>query len=62
MRFGNDSFTEFTGCRNTAVEEKIEECLAAAKRGETSARIDRGDLTDAEVEYLQREMRRRLRQ
>ena len=60
MSFGNDSFMNFMGYRNMVVEDKIEECLAAARRGETSVSIDRGDLTDAEVAYVQREVQRKL--
>lgn len=60
MSFGNDSFMSFMGYRNMVVEDKIEECLAAARRGETSVSIDRGNLTDAEVAYVQREVQRRL--
>ena len=60
MNTGNDSFMSFMGYRNMVVEDKIEECLAAARRGETSIGIDRGDLTDAEVAYVQREVQRRL--
>ena len=60
MSFGNDSFMNFMGYRNMVVEDKIEECLAAARRGETSVSIDRGDLTDAEVAYVQKEVQRKL--
>ena len=60
MSFGNDSFMSFMGYRNMVVEDKIEDCLAAARRGETSVSIDRGDLTDAEVVYVQKEVQRRL--
>ena len=60
MNLGNDSFMSFMGYRNMVVEDKIEECLAAARRGETSVSIDRGDLTDAEVAYVQKEVQRRL--
>ena len=56
----NDDFMNFMGYRNMVVEDKIGECLAAARRGETSITIDRGDLTDDEVNYLQREVKRRL--
>ena len=42
------------------IEEKIEECLSAARRGETSVSIERDDLTDDEVAYLQKEVQRRL--
>lgn len=60
MSFGNDSFMSFMGYRNMVVEDKIEECLAAARRGETSVSIDRGDLTDTEVAYVQKEVQRKL--
>ena len=60
MSFGNYSFMNFMGYRNMVVEDKIEECLAAARRGESSVSIDRGDLTDAEVAYVQKEVQRRL--
>ncbi len=60
MNTGNDSFMSFMGYRNMVVEDKIEECLAAARRGETSVSIDRDDLTDAEAAYVQREVQRRL--
>ena len=43
------------------VEEKIEECLSAARRGETSISISRDDLTDDEISYIQKEVQRRLR-
>ena len=61
MSFPNDDFMNFMGYRNMVVEEKIEECLSAARRGETSISIDRGDLTDDEVKYLQKEITRRLK-
>ncbi len=60
MSFGNDSFMSFMGYRNMVVEDKIEECLAAARRGESSVSIDRGDLSDTEVAYVQKEVQRRL--
>lgn len=60
MSFGNDCFMSFMGYRSMVVEDKIEECLAAARRGETSISIERGDLTDAEVAYVQKEVQRRL--
>ena len=50
----------FMGYRNMVVEDKIEECLSAARRGETEISIDRGDLTDDEAEYLQKEVKRRI--
>ncbi len=57
---GQDDFIEFMGYRNMVVEDKIEECLDAARRGETEISIDRGDLTDDEAEYLEKEVRRRI--
>lgn len=60
MSFSNDDFMNFMGYRNMVVEEKIEECLSAACRGETAVSIDRGDLTDEEVKYLQEQVSRRL--
>ena len=50
----------YMGYRYTAVENKVEECLSAARRGETSVTIDADDLTDSEVEYLKKELERRL--
>lgn len=58
--FGGDNFMEFMGYRNMAIEDKIQECLEAARSGETEITIDRGDLTDGEAEYLQREVQRRI--
>ena len=60
-RSGSDNFLNFMGYRTTVIEEKIEECLAAARRGEASVSIDRGDLTDDEVQYLKQEVQRRLK-
>ena len=60
MNFPNGDFMNFMGYRNMVVEEKIEECLSAARRGETSVSVDRDDLTDDEVAYLQKEVQRRL--
>ncbi len=53
---GQDDFMEFMGYRNMVVEDKIEECPDAARRGETEISIDRGDLTDDEVEYVKKEV------
>lgn len=61
MSFLNDNFMDYMGYRNSVVEDKIEECLSAARNGEISVSIDRDDLTDDEVEYLQREVERRIR-
>lgn len=58
--FGGDGFMDFMGYRNMIIEEKIEECLEAVRQGETEITIDRGDLTDSEAEYFQREVQRRI--
>lgn len=50
----------YVGYRNMVMEDKTEECLPTARRGETEITIDRGDLTDSEAEYLQDEVRRRI--
>lgn len=60
MSFPNDDFMNFMGYRNMVVEEKIEECLEAVRRGEQSICIEQGDLTDSEAKYLQSEVLRRI--
>ena len=57
---GDKKFMEFMGYRNMVIEDKIEKHLSAARRGKTEITIDRDDLTDAETEYLQKEVERRL--
>lgn len=58
--FGNNGFTEYMGYRNMIIENKIEECLEAARRGETSVTVDRDDITDDEMAYIQKELDRRI--
>ena len=58
--FFNDDFMDYMGYRNMVVEDKVEECMAAIRRGETNITVDRGDLTDGELNALQRELQRRL--
>lgn len=58
--YASDGFMEFMGYRNMVIEGKIEECLSAARRGETSINIDIDDLTEEEVRYLQAEVQRRI--
>ncbi len=60
MKSGFDGFMDYMGYRHMVVEEKIEECLTAIRRGETSINIDRGDLTDDEVRYLEKEVQKRI--
>lgn len=51
-----NDFMEFMGYRHMVLEEKIEQCLEAARQGMTSVTIDCDDLTEDEVEYLQQEV------
>ena len=60
MTYGNDDFMNFMGYRNSILEEKIEQCLAAARRGESTVSIDADGLTDCEIEYIKKEVSRRL--
>ena len=56
----SSGFMDFMGYRYMIIEDKIKECLQAAKRGETDMVIDRGDQTEEEAKYLQQEVRRRI--
>lgn len=56
-----DDFMDYMGYRNTVVEEKIEECLSEIRSGKTEISVDRGDLTDSELEYLYQELDKRLK-
>lgn len=56
----DDELMEFAGYRYTVVENKVEECLSAVRKGETSVAIDAGDLTDGEIKYLKNELERKL--
>ena len=59
MRSASD-FMDYMGYRNVILEEKIEECLSAVGHGETEITLDRGDLTDEEIDYIYRETQRRI--
>ena len=56
-----DDFMNFMGCRNMVIEGKIEDFLANVRRGESKISVDCEDLTDDEIEYLQREIQLRLK-
>ena len=56
-----DDFMDYMGYRNKVVEEKIEECLSEIRSGKTEISVDRGDLTDSELEYLYQELDKRLK-
>ena len=61
VMINKDDFMDYMGYRNTVVEEKIEECLSEIRSGKTEISVDRGDLTDSELEYLYQEMDKRLK-
>ena len=52
-------YSYYMGFRNMLVEDKIRECLAEVRRGKTEFSVDRGDLTDSEVEKVLAEVNRR---
>lgn len=56
----DNEFMDYMGYRHMVIEDKIQECMQAAKRGETQIDIERGDLTDTEAEYLRKEVLRRI--
>lgn len=58
---GDWDFMLYAGWRNMVIEEKIEQCLAAARRRESFFDVERGDLTDSEIDYLQKEVERRIK-
>jgi Ni2+-binding GTPase involved in maturation of urease and hydrogenase len=61
IMINKDDFMDYVGYRNTVVEEKIEECLSEIRSGKTEISVDRGDLTDSELEYLYQELDKRLK-
>lgn len=61
IMINKDDFMDYMGYRNTVVEEKIEECLSEIRNGKTEISVDRGDLTDSELEYLYQELDKRLK-
>lgn len=54
MNHPNDDFMNYMGFRNMLLEDKIEECLVASRRGKPSVSINRGDLSDEEIRYLKK--------
>lgn len=61
IMINKDDFMNYMGYRNTIVEEKIEEYLSEIRSGKTEISVDRGDLTDSELEYLYQELDKRLK-
>lgn len=59
IMINKDDFMDYMGYRNTV--EKIEECLSEIRSGKTEISVDRGDLTDSELEYLYQELDKRLK-
>ena len=56
----DDTIIDYAGYRYTVVEEKIEQCLSTIWQGATSVTINRDDLTDDELRYLEKEVQRRV--
>ena len=57
----NNNFMDYMGYRNMIIEGKIKECLEMAKKGAEVISIDTVDLTNDEIKYLEKEVKRRLR-
>ena len=57
----NGNIVEYMGYRHMVMEEIIERGLKAAENGEEVLSVDRGDLTDEEIEYIQKELERRIK-
>ena len=57
----NNNFMDYMGYRNMIIEGKIKACLEMAKKGAEVISIDTGDLTNDEIKYLEKEVKRRLR-
>lgn len=55
-----DDFVDYMAFRDGIFEEKIEECVSAFRRGEQSIQIEGTDLTDDEVQYIRKEVQRRI--
>ena len=60
MSFSKNDFMDYRGFRYMLMEEAVSECLEAARRGETKVSIDRGDFTDDEIRYIEKQVRSRL--
>lgn len=61
MRSGNtQDFMDFMGYRNMVLEDRVQECMDAIERGETSIQVDCTDMTSEEQERFQEELRRRI--
>ena len=55
-----DDFVNYMAFRNSVLENKIEQCLTAAQTGADSIDIDPGDLSDADIRYIQEEVQCRI--
>lgn len=60
MRIQQDNFVNYMAFRDSVLEDKIEQCLSAARTGADSINIDRENLSDSEIRYLQKEVQRRI--
>ena len=51
---------DIIGYRYVVLENIIQECLQKIKNGETEFEIDADGLTDFEIEYIQKEIEKRM--
>lgn len=55
-----DDFINYMAFRDSILEEKIVQCLSAARSGARFISIDQDDLSDADIQYIQKEVQRRI--
>ena len=61
MFHADPDFMNFIGCRESLIEQKVQECLAQYQHGERELVLDPGDLTSSEIEQAKEEIMRRIR-
>ena len=61
MDFGDDEFMNHMGYRNMIIENKIKDCLVSAQQGETYINKFENDFTNDEIQHIQKEIQRRLK-
>ena len=53
-------FTDYMSFRWSDLEGRVQECVDAIERGETSIQVDCSDMTSEEQEFFKRELQRRV--
>ena len=61
MHIKQDDFINYMAFQDFVLEGKIEKCLSAARNGAHSISIDRANLSDADIQYIQKEVQRRIK-